>query len=536
MLIRRCIHSLLASLLLAPLARLQAADTSAATLTTPLVLKTESFRHYVDGFNKDDNELYKGYFPNATSWDFLKNNIPLLDCPDDEIQRTYYFRWWTYRKHIKQTPVGFIVDEFMPDVAWAGKYNSINCAAAHHIYEGRWLADQKYLDDYAAFWFGQGGEPQRYSFWVADAIWQRYCVTGDRTEALRLLPKLIANFMEWEKTHRDGNGLYWQTDDRDGMEDSISGALHPDKPGYRATINSYQFGDAMAIARIAELADQPEVARAYRAKAATIKTLVQEKLWDPQSQFFKVIPRGEETLSNARELHGYTPWYFNLPDPPFAAAWKQAMDPQGFLAPFGLTTAEQRNAGFKIAYSGHECQWNGPVWPFATAITLTGLANLLNGPPQDAISAKDYFELLNTYAKSQRLKLDDGRVVPWIDEDQNPTNGDWISRTLLIQRKQMPIERGKDYNHSTFCDLVISGLIGLRPRADDKVEVNPLVPMSWDYFCLDQIRYHGHWLTIVYDKTGERYGKGKGLRVFVDGREIAASEKLQRVASQLKGR
>jgi len=24
------------------------------------------------------------------------------------------------------------------------------------------------------------------------------------------------------------------------------------------------------------------------------------------------------------------------------------------------------------------------------------------------------------------------------------------------------VERGKDYNHSTFCDLIITGLVGLR--------------------------------------------------------------------------
>jgi len=47
-------------------------------------------------------------------------------------------------------------------------------------------------------------------------------------------------------------------------------------------------------------------------------------------------------------------------------------------------------------------------------------------------------------------------------------------------------ERGKDYNHSTFCDLVISGLIGLRPQDGNTVTVNPLVPQEqWDWFCLD---------------------------------------------------
>ncbi|MGO9468714.1 MAG: MGH1-like glycoside hydrolase domain-containing protein, partial [Isosphaeraceae bacterium] len=512
-----------------------AQERTVAAAAPALVLKAGDFKHYVDDFNKNDNELYKGTFPNAVAWDFLKANIPLFDCPDEDIQRTYYFRWWTYRKHIKKTPAGFIVDEFLPDVAWAGKFNSINCAAGHHIYEGRWLRDPRYMSDYTAFWFGGGGNPRGYSFWAADSVWQLYCVSGDRGEAMRLLPDLIANYVAWEKSNRDGNGLYWQIDDRDGMEASIGGS------GYRVTLNSYQFGDALAIARIAELAGKTKIASDFRQKAAAIKKLVQEQLWNANAQFFMVLPRGEnQSRASVRELHGFTPWYFNLPDPQFAVAWKQAMDPQGFYAPFGLTTAEQRHPKFALAYAGHECQWNGPVWPYATAITLTGLANLLNGPAQDAITGQQYFELLRIYAKAQRLTLDDGRVVPWIDENQNPTNGDWISRTRLKTWKNGTwdpgkggVERGKDYNHSTFCDLVISGLIGLRPRCDNTVEVNPLVPQSWDYFCLDQIPYHGRNLTILFDKTGLHFGEGKGLRVFADGKEIAASEKLARVTGPL---
>ena len=225
----------------------------------------------------------------------------------------------------------------------------------------------------------------------------------------------------------------------------------------------------------------------------------------------------------------------------------RSMDPQGFFAPLGLTTLEQRamkhplgtvrrrTPKIVIGYGGPSCTWSGPSWPYSTSITLTGLANLLNGPAQDAIGVNDYFKLLEIYAKAQRLTLDDGRVVPWIDEDQNPMNGDWIARCILLHepRNKFP-ERGKDYNHSTFCDLVINGLIGLRPQPDDTVEVNPLVPEgTWDYFCLDQIRYHGYWLTILYDKSGQRYGKGKGLRVFADGKEIAASESLKRVTGTL---
>jgi len=490
-------------------------------------LKADSFKHYIDSFNAHDQELYPGYITNRDAWNFLKNNIPLFECPDKDIETIYYFRWWTYRKHIKLTPDGFVITEFLPDVPWAGKDDSIDCAAGHHIYEGRWLADPKYLDDYSRFWFRQGGgNPRNYSTWLADALWARYLVNGDSNLTRELLPDLVQNFEEWEKSHLGTNGLFWQTDDRDGMEMSISGN------GYRPTINSYMYGDMIAIARIADLAGRMDIADQFRAKAAGLKQLVQEKLWNSDAQFFEVLEQ-DGTLASVRELLGYTPWYFNLPDDK-AVAWKQLMDSNGFYAPFGPTTAEQRSPEFKIAYRGHECQWNGPSWPFATSVTLTSMANLLNNYRQNAVNRQDYFELLKIYTKSQHLKLSNGQVAPWIDEDLDPFTGTWIARTLLKQRRSEIPERGKDYNHSTYCDLIITGLVGLRPRAGDIVEVDPLIPDGvWNYFCLDNVHYHGHKLTIFYDKTGKRYGSGIGLHLLEDGKEIASSRTLGHISGRL---
>jgi len=34
----------------------------------PLVLQAESFRHHIDRFNNDDDELYVNAFPNAAAW------------------------------------------------------------------------------------------------------------------------------------------------------------------------------------------------------------------------------------------------------------------------------------------------------------------------------------------------------------------------------------------------------------------------------------------------------------------------------------
>jgi hypothetical protein len=507
------------------------------------VLSPDELRRHVGTFNRNDHTHLGQAVSNEDAADWMVANVPLFDCPDPDISEIYHFRWWTFRKHIKQTEDGFVITEFLPKVSWSGKHNTICCPAGHHFREGRWLRNPRYLDDYAVFWFRKGGAPRRYSFWAADSIHQHALASGDFSRAINLLPDLVTNYEAWETSRLADDGLFWQIDDRDGMEVSVGGKNHGGK-GKRPTINSYMFGDARAIADIAERAGQPGLAATYREKAARIKRLVQDKLWDAEAGFFKVLPLGENAERvDVRELHGFTPWYFHLPEPNkgHEVAWKQLMDPEGFRAPYGPTTAERRHPGFTLSYEGHECQWNGPSWPFATTVTLVALANVLNDYPQQTVSAGDYFETLKSYTKSHRLKRADGTVVPWIDENLNPLTGDWISRTRLSSWKDGTwdpgkggIERGKDYNHSAYCDLIITGLVGLRPQADDTVVVNPLVPDgAWDYFCLDGVPYHGRSLTILYDKTGGKYGMGAGLRIFADGRLIAESAALRRLTAPL---
>jgi len=485
-----------------------------------MVLSPDAFQHYVEAFNRHDAEKVVNHIDNQHAWPWMRENIPWFECPDKEIEEIYYFRWWTYRKHIKKTPDGFVITEFLPPVEWAGTYNTINCAAGHHFYEGRWLANSAYLQDYARFWFRKSGRPRDYSFWAADALWAFYLVRHDRDFLLDMLPDLLKNYQAWEQSNRGGSGLFWQIDGKDGMEVSIGGH------GYRATINSYLYGDAVAISRIAELAGDRALADEYRSKADHIKQLVQTRLWDDEAAFFKVLQmdenREEQQLADARELHGYVPWYFNLPDPGLEEAWKQLLDPHGFYAPYGPTTAERRHPRFMFEYD-HETPWNGPSWPYATTQTLVALANLLNNYDQSCIGNKDYFDLLKIYTKSQHMTLPDGTVIPWIDEDLHPDTGAWLAREIMLEwkRPDKQFDRGEHYNHSAYCDLIITGLIGLRPRPDDAIEVNPLLPEgTWDYFCLDRLPYHGRTLTILYDRTGQKYHRGAGLRIFLDREEV----------------
>ena len=492
------------------------------------VLPVARFKHYVDTFNLDYPEHVVNAIDNAHCWQWMTETVPFFECPDKELEKTYYYRWYTFRKHIKQTPVGYVITEFLPDVPWAGKYNTISAPVGHHFYEGRWLRNRQYLNDYAVFWFRHGGAIRNYSGWIADAIYQYYLVAANKQLLTSLLLDVVANYEKWETANRDSTGLFWQLDVRDGMEESIGGN------GYRPTINSYMYGDARAIARMAELTSQKDLEPTYRYKANRLKQLIQQQLWNSNDHFFKVLPKEQAaTLVGVRELLGYVPWYFNLPDSSYSTAWTYLMDSTCFRAPYGPATAEQTHRRFLYEHR-RVCQWNGYSWPFATSQTLTALSNLLNNYQQAYVTKTDFMHLLTTYSQTQRIQLPGGRVVPWIDESLDPFTGDWFTRRHLIVRNAPDKNRGEHYNHSTFNDLVISGLIGIRPEEGNRLVINPLIPAGqWAYFCLDQVNYKGNLLTVLFDKTGKKYGRGKGLMILKNGRKIASVSSLRKITVML---
>lgn len=129
------------------------------------LLKPESFKslilnvsnpHYWNG-----SELI-GIDPEA-HYEWATANTPFFECSDTDITEAYYFRWYSYHNHIHyQTPSQpfSVVTEFYPKVSWASKYNTIPCAAGHHIHEGRWLRDENVMSEYLRFWFFGGGSPE----------------------------------------------------------------------------------------------------------------------------------------------------------------------------------------------------------------------------------------------------------------------------------------------------------------------------------------------------------------------------------------
>jgi hypothetical protein len=88
---------------------------------------------------------------------------------------------------------------------------------------------------------------------------------------------------------------------------------------------------------------------------------------------------------------------------------------------------------------------------------------------------------------------------------------------------------GLDYFHSSYIDLVLTGIAGLRPSDDGFLTIKPLAPDAWDYFAADGIAYRNHHVSIIWDRTGQRYGQGTGLILLIDGKVAAREEKLTTV-------
>ena len=505
-----------------------------------------SWYKYIKKFNGNDEESIRQMIPNERVYHWIEAEVPKFECPDKIIEETYYFRWWTFRKHIKETPKGRIITEFLPKVSWAGPFNSINAASGHHIAEARWLIqDRDLAKEYIFFWLKGEGDEKSYSSWIIFSVYQYALVLGDKGFAISLLPQLETYYERVKESNLAQCGLFWSDDDRDAMERSISGC------GLRPTLNSYMFANAYALARIASWAKDATLQRKYEEIANQLKENILDFLWDEQGSFFKVIPQVSKDnvqnmkfedippKHNVREAIGYIPWSFSIAQEENDVAWKYLMDERYFKAPCGPTTAERNHPSFMKPCESHECLWNGPSWPFATTQTLNGLIELLQGGRDRYIGKEDFLELLQTYSKSHYRQDEKKGMINWIDENLEPDTGQWLSRDILKEWNwrvdKGGVERGKDYNHSTFCDLVIRGICGVVIDEEEQLTVNPLIPEEkWDYFLLENLPYKGHKITIGVDKDGTRYNKGKGFFVEIDGELKVKEEEIRKVSIQLK--
>jgi hypothetical protein len=482
-----------------------------------------NYRDYYQKFNNNDAESKINYVPNSECVDFLMENAPRLYCPDSVIEETFAFRTWVMRKHIRKTEDGFMITEFLPDVYWAGKHNTINAPLIHHLNEFRWLKNADLFLDYIAFFLK--GEGARYSYHVpALTEMYNYCILTGNTDFIEQNKEHFEEYFKgWEERHLTKNGLYWSIDDREGTEYSISGtnsALKFNK-GLRPILNSCMYGDALTLSKIFKGTDKEKL---YKDKANFIKKMIDERLWD--GTFYKAVHPEDDNVDNmltckdipkdcnALELMGYAPWMYSMPEKGKEFVFKHLKDESVFKAKTGLATADISHPRFLYPVSHKGCCWNGYVWPFATSIAINAVIELLNNYEQSYISNDDLYDIIKTYAQMHYL-YEDGKKINFIDEVMYPNEYVWKAREFLKKKEDVPIihggkERGKDYNHSTFIDGVLRGLCGVEIFGTN-LEINPKIKGIWKWFKIENLTFRKNTYNVYYDEDGTVFGKGKGV-------------------------
>jgi hypothetical protein len=454
---------------------------------------------------------------------FLRENIPFIDIPDAGIQDVYYYRWSALQRHLRYTiaGTGYILTEFIQPVDYAQAFNTIDAAAGHHIDEARWLRSHFYGDDYIQVFARGPGNTIQYTHWILDSLVRRSKVVGDTQFTAGLLADMIRMWHEWDFTFDSTAGLYYFTPHSDAQEFSLPGYVadpYGDKnlqfggpDTYRPSHNAYMIANAQAIADVATMAGDVLVASKFNQIASNLNLAMITHLWDPIQQFFvDVIRPNNPNLSyiTGREEVGLFPFRFGIGlDPTYSnPAVQQLFDPKGFLTMYGPTTLEVRNQYYKaIRPSDHCCYWNGQSWPYSTSHVLKSLAAIYR-TGNSSVTADQYVQYLQIYAATQQKN-----GAPYVAESHYPEMDAWSADAS---------NHSEHYAHSTNNDDVITGLLGIIPRSDENFEVSPIIPQNWTYFAIENLAYHGHLVTVLYDASGTRYNNGSGLSIYVDGTKV----------------
>ncbi|PWN39618.1 Six-hairpin glycosidase [Ceraceosorus guamensis] len=483
----------------------------------------------------DTNAVVARRFGNDSAW--YKERIPFFESSDAKLDEIFYYRLSLLRSHQRNlgSQHGYVTTEFLNDVSWAlAPWGTLNDATGHHINEARWLWDKTYAKDYINFMLTTGGD-RHFSDHISDSAWAIGLVTGDFNAQLPRLDDMIRLYNAWNDHYDTSKGLYYieplydateytiASIDASGGKDGFGGGT-----SFRPSINSYMYASARAISNFAKLAGRNDVVADFDKRASDLKTRIQADLWDDKMVAFRdrfqvtnQYVKYWDPIRGPGELVGFLPWTFDVADDDakYAASWKAILDPNRLGGKYGIRTVEPAYQYYMKQYrydqptGKRECQWNGPSWPYQTTQALKGMANLLDHyKNKDAVTNADYKRLLSQYV-DQHYNPDTAR--PDIQEDYDPDTGKYI----------VGLDRSHDYFHSGFVDLVLSGLVGVKPRQDATLEVNPLNPASSQgglkYFRAERIPYHGHSLTVQWDEDGAHYGN-KGLLVEVDGKSVGS--------------
>jgi Mannosylglycerate hydrolase MGH1-like glycoside hydrolase domain len=477
-----------------------------------------------------------------TTW--LVDNVPAFRSNEAMTKQYWHRATSVVRKNLFRVGEGRLDKWALAEGRWASGWypNVISYGAGHQVREARWLRDPVYVRDFLDTWcenekdngvFPNYIRPNnigggQYTDWITSTAWDAHCVAPDKDALRRWADALNRNVDGWLTTcDTDDDGLllvdsHWWT----GMEWQPSFFYFNDfdkdqqrQHLERVDLTAYVYGSAKNLSLILDTIGDSQGAAHYAGIAQKIRGAVEKVMWDDKSGFFYSVEPDTHDKAMVKEIVGVYPFYFGMFDdaPQYAAAWKPVINPNELWTTWPVASCTKQCPAYSqdVTFNGKEiggCMWNGPTWPHANSIVLSAMAATMRTFDSSPLTLTHFAKLLGTFTEAQFYAED--YTFPWTGEYYNGDTGEWRTGE-------------RDYNHSTYIDIIIADMAGLRPRPDDVLELHPLIASWTPSFLLDGVRYHGHDITIAWqnrDDGASEHDTLTGYRVYVNGRLVHHDE------------
>ena len=469
---------------------------------------------------------------------YWAENLPYIDVPKKAVQKAIDYRWWLERFNSLDANIpGYDYQYPVTIEGVLGYNNAIILTQPMHLQDTKWLRSP-YLaygqllsagnsSQSSAFLDNPGNRNNwnnHYGQYLAEAGYEAFNVIGGGAE----LAENLAYYFGHDATgqldhygnHIEGRDLIAYRNNYMTGNDADTISMHAPGTGtWKAHgENAYVWAAADAAAKLYEQLGNTEQAKYYRDLADKIKADVLELMWCEECKKFEtyaVRPTGTQHNANQPNLVKYTESNnYNY----FAVG----------LVPDDAASVTKYKEALKAFSNGKEF----PIFPFYTANQVhnqevSGSNNFSN--INFTVQLRLYESALRTYDKEQTYITDDmlAMMAEWMAWNVYPDAGD----IRYPNNNEFHNIDGRTYENyyrswiyhnilGNYTYLFIEDMAGIQPRSDEKIELSP-IDFSYDHFMVNNVRYHGHDLTVVWDKPDD--GKTwynecpEGYSLYIDG-------------------
>lgn len=481
------------------------------------------------------------------------DNIPYLETPEHNIDKTVFYRWWLLRFNFLDADVPGNDYQFPVAIEGVLGYdNAIVLTTCMFIDDLKYLRDPSYA--YGS-WIGAGevaaggryvdnpGSPENwsnsYAQYITAAAWRAYQLHGGPAAVAGKLADYGRGDVRGllHAYDKNGNGLIeydWAAmtgNDADAV--SFDWAKRHGQIRMDRTESAYVYANAQAASQAAQLAGDSAAAGEMEQVAARIRSSTLAVLWQDHSDQADSMGLHGDLLKHRqvggpglpvdwKETNNYFPFTVGLMpkqgDPDYDPKYVRALRLFGDREQYPIFPFYTANQADKHA-RGEEGSNNFSV--INSTVTFRMLASVLRDYPSRYLDAQWYRKLL--YWNAWAHYIDGDNRYP----DQNEfwakgsaDDGGSIGYRSWIHHTQL--------GATNF--TMIEDVMGLRPRSDGRIELYP-IDIGWDHFAADNIRYRNRNLSIVWDKDGSHYGgkAPKGYSVYLDGKLAFTVDRLAHV-------